>query len=103
MPEVITLTREEFNWFRDVQIKPRWDWPATFSCNRQREVWLFVVYGHTPPEDRQYLEQGDYPVLYKIVERFLIYRPKGGRFHIGNEGVFLAKTNEQIYQFMFTE
>ena len=70
--EEIILARKEFKWFRDVQIKPRWDWPATFSCNKDRDVWSPPGYGYTPPEGRIPLEKSKYPVLHKIVESFVV-------------------------------
>lgn len=86
--ESITLTREEFQEFRDVQIRPRAEWPATFSCNGLEEVWPFISYGHTYEEQRTYL-QGKIRLLDKIVKIVLQKRPEGGRFFINDEGVFI--------------
>ena len=50
------MTLANFKFFRDVQIKPKWGWPATFSCNGQHEVWPGTRYGLTPEGEREHLE-----------------------------------------------
>ena len=84
--ECIKLTSEELEEFREVQIRPRADWPATFSSNDLEAVWPFISYGHTYEVQRRYL-QGKIPLLDKIVKIVLQERPEGGRFFIDNEGV----------------
>ncbi len=95
---VIQLTREEFEEFRDVQIRRRYDWPATFSCNGRGEVWPFATYSHTSESERVQLK-GVFPVLDLIVERLLLAKSDGGRFHINDQGVFLAHSRDQIAEF----
>lgn len=53
--EYIGLSQEEFEEFREVKIRPRADWPATFSCNALGEVWPFTSYGHTYEVQRIHL------------------------------------------------
>ena len=98
----INLTFREFEQFRDVQVKPRWDWPVTFSCNNYNEVWATPGFGFTQGEDRSYLPRSRYPTLHKIVAAYLSVRPEGGRFHISDEGVFAAYGGPQICRFKFT-
>lgn len=98
----ITLAYNEFEQFRDVQVKSRWDWPATFSCNPSGQVWPPPGYGFTDEADRIYLSRRDYPTLHMIVDALLSVHHKGGRFHINDDGVFLADGGPRICQFRFT-
>ena len=84
----ITLSMEEFEEFRDVQIRPRADWPATFSCNYWGAVWPYNAKGYTHESLRGYL-QGQIERLDEIVKLVLEVRPSGGRFFISDEGVFI--------------
>lgn len=86
--ETFRLTRQKFEEFRNVQISPRTDWPATFSCNHFGEVWPPPGYGFTCPDDRMHV-QGHYPLLDEIVGIVLAERPAGGRFFLNDEGVFI--------------
>ena len=88
------MTAAEFEFFRDVQIKPKWGWPATFSCNRKRQVWPGTTFGPTPELEREYVE-GVRALLDEIVDDVLCVRPRGGRFHIDDRGVFLASDSRQ--------
>ena len=84
----IALTQNEFEDFRDVQIRPRADWPATFSCNVWREVWPFNSYGYT--RERIYLE-GQIPRLDEIVRIVLNVRPEEGQFFISDDGIYKTR------------
>jgi hypothetical protein len=98
----ITLTREQFEEFRELQIRPRFDWPATFSANRRGDVWPYKTRGHTPKGERIPL-RGLYPVLDKIVAAYVVERKKVGRFFINDEGAHRADTNEQFVRFKFVD
>lgn len=94
------ITVAEFEFLRDVQIRPRWGWPATFSCNGRREVWPSTRLGHTPDREREPME-GVRALLDEIVADVLHVRPRGGRFHINDRGVFLASDSRQVTSFLF--
>ena len=83
------MTVAEFTFFRDVQIKPKWGWRATFSCNSKGEVWPSTRFGYTPERERVHME-GVRALLDEIVDDVLDVQPRGGRFHIGDRGAFLA-------------
>jgi hypothetical protein len=95
--EIMSLTSEQFETFRTLQIKPRADWPATFSCNAWEEVWPFSGYGLTYEGDRQYIRQKEIPILDEIVNKVLAKRPAGGRFFVDDRGVFLSDEGQIIY------
>ena len=99
----IRISHEEFEDFRDVQIKSRTDWPATFSCNQWGEVWPFNTLGYTHQSERLMLE-GKIPLLDEIVKIILSERPNGGRFFLRNSGVYVRPTDahELIAKFVVT-
>ena len=86
--ERIRLTPEEFIEFRDVQIRPRADWPATFSRNYMGDVWPWSPYSPTREQDRRYL-QGQIPLLDEVVAIVLRKRSEGGRFFLDEDGVHI--------------
>ncbi len=92
---VIFVSRAEFEDFRDVQIRPRADWPATFSCNQYGQVWPFGSYGHTPEGERLYLQR-QISKLDEIVAIVLAERPEGGRFFLRDDGVFVRPGESDI-------
>lgn len=98
----IPITREEFEEFRSLQIRSRWDWPASFSCNRKKEVWPWIGYGFSDEKDRIHL-QGEVPLLDLIVDIVLRERWLGGRFFINEKGVYLRPDDPHVLiaQFVF--
>lgn len=96
--KTIKLTYEEFQNFRDIQIRLRWDWPATFSTNG-REIWPFVTYGYTDLEDREDVK-GQIPVLDEIAEECMAIKPLGGRFFINDEGAFFKTDDNTLIKFI---
>ena len=99
-----TISVEDFELFRDIQIRSRWGWPASFSCNMHREVWPFAGFGPTPQGKRQY-PIGSIPLLDRIVEVVLSRRSDGGRFFLDDRGVFIRPKDKyiQIAQFVFED
>ena len=53
MDPFLTLTRAEFDHLKALQRKKRWDWPAVFSINNQRDIWPFVRRRWTPLQERE--------------------------------------------------
>ena len=94
----ILLTPEDITVLKSLRLSDKWDWPATFSCNQRREVWPGKVFGPTPPHERYHVG-GLFPSLEVIVCLVLQCRPEGGRFHVDDEGVTLARDGRQIIEF----
>ena len=69
-------------------------WPAVFSCNEYNDLWLFITYGYTAPEDRIDV-RGKFPVLDAIADEYLEHRPRGGRFFVSDEGAFFNEGDGQ--------
>ena len=65
------------------------EWIGTFSCNSSAEVWR-PGQGH-----RQYL-QGRSPFLDAVVEKVLSVSPRGGRFEVTGDGVFMTRDLRQV-------
>lgn len=93
------ITVAEFEFLRDVQLRPRWGWPATFRCNGKREVWPSTRLGYTPESEREPMD-GVRALLDEIVDDVLHVRPRGGRFHINDRVGFLASDLRQVTSFL---
>ncbi len=97
--ETLQITRYEFEEFRRLQEKHRWDWPAVFSANAQGEIWPFVSFGHTPGQSRDDV-RGLSLVVDRVAEEYLKTRDLGGRFFINAEGAFFKDATSQVIKFM---
>lgn len=96
----LLLTPEDVTVLKSLRFSDKWDWPATFSCNKSREVWPGTAFGPTPPLEKHQVG-GLFPSLDAIVGFVLHYRPEGGRFHVDNEGVTLARDGRKIIEFEY--
>ena len=79
--ETLTIARDEFEYLKALQVKHRWDWPATFSANCRGEIWPFWSYGHTRSEDREQI-RGLSSVIDQVADIYIGIRSEGGRFFI---------------------
>jgi hypothetical protein len=82
---ILKVTRKEFEHLRGLQVKKRWDWPATFSTNAKGEIWPYVSRGWTRPEDREEVS-GLSSVIDEVARFYLKVRSDGGRFFIDDLG-----------------
>ena len=89
----IEITREQFDEFKRLQVKKRWDWPATFSTNSHGSIWPYVTNGKTQLEDRTDV-RGESRLLDEIADRYTAIREDGGRFFIGWDGAFWRSEND---------
>lgn len=103
-PAVHVITREEFEDFRRLQVRRRWDWPVVFSANSNDQIWPFASYGHTRAEDREPLG-GLCKTIDAVAREYLRVRELGGRFFIDETGAFykLAGRNVQFVAFRILE
>ncbi len=72
--------------------------PATFSCNEDGHIWPWATHGLTPESTRHYVE-GRFPILDAVAASMLDVRPTGGRFHLTDEGAFLATDKTMFIRF----
>lgn len=95
----IELTRSELDEIKHLQARYRSDWPAVFSANHHREIWLFRRRGLTPGEEREevrgLLKWVDY-----VADTYLAIREVGGRFFIDERGAFYKNGWSQEIQFV---
>jgi len=99
MMQTLIMSRDEFEEFRRLQIKLRWDWPAVFSANSSGEIWPFVCYGHTAGEHREGI-RGFSRIVDNVADEYLIIRNDGGRFFINNKGAFYKDIGGKEVQFL---
>lgn len=108
MVERMWVNWQQLEELREVQIRPKYGWPATFGCNDSYQVWPYTTNSRTPIPDRVPL-RGAFHLLDEIVKRVVaitIVRgkyPRGGRFSVDDDGVILAKGKERIIEFIFED
>ena len=108
MVELMEVNRQQLEELREVQIRPKYGWPAAFGCNEFYEVWPYTTNSRTPIPDRIPLK-GAFYLLDEIVKRVVaitIVRgryPRGGRFRVDDDGVILANGKERIIEFVFED
>lgn len=66
-----------------------WGWTGTFSCNSNGKVW------RPGPGPRRYLH-GNSRFLDAVVAKVLEVSPRGGRFEVSVDGVFMARDLRQV-------
>jgi hypothetical protein len=97
--EIVRITRSDFERFRELQRRRRWDWPAVFSSNEKGEIWAYRRPGWTPFEEREEL-RGVSAVLDRIAVKYHYVRSERGRFFIDECGAFWKDKSGQKVQFV---
>ena len=98
LPIPVPLAQKEFDRLRQMQVKFRWDWPATFSANEYGNIWPFKTYSHTPEFKRIPL-RGASELLDYLADEYISIRPGGGRFFINNDGAYFRSEHSDAVQF----
>src|SRR5713226_617633 len=96
--ETVIISRDEFEEFKRLQIRYRWDWPAVFSANCHGEIWPFVSYGYTPGEYREEV-RGLCRTIDAVADDYLEMRREGGRFFINETGAFYKDQSGEAVPF----
>src|ERR1700733_2146073 len=96
--EPIIVTRGQLEEIKQLQLRRRSDWPATFSVNCHGRIWPFANWGHTPDCNRDPIE-GISRAVDAIADRFLELRSEGGRFFVDATGAYYVE-NGRIQQFV---
>ncbi len=76
---------EELDQLRQCQTRPRSDGYAAFTVKGPKTVWAGAHWNHNSAEQRVNV-RGWFPLLDKIADEFLIWRPQGGCFFVSHEG-----------------
>jgi len=87
--ECFKIKRKEFDGLTQFQIVKRWEWPAVFSTNSKRQIWVSTrsQRGYTHPSERFQL-RGLSSTLDLLADKYLAIRDCGGRFFINEQGLF---------------
>ena len=75
---------DEFDQLRLCQVEPRTDCHAAFTVSGPRMIWPVANWGDTPVAERINV-RGWFPLLDKMADEFLIWRPQGGCFFVQRE------------------
>lgn len=76
---------EELDQLRQCQTRPCADGHAAFTVDGRDSIWPVVDWGKPQGQQRVNV-RGWFPLLDKIADEFLIWRPQGGAFFITHEG-----------------
>src|SRR5262245_26742218 len=95
LPISVPLTREEFSKLRQLQIKFRWDWTATFSANEHGHIWPYITPGYTT-EDNRFHVRGALELLDYLADEYVSIRPGGGRFFIDDHGAYYSESSNHV-------
>ncbi len=95
LPISIPLTQEEFRKLRQLQVKFRWDWPATFSANEHGDIWPYITPGYTREKDR-FQMRGALELLDYLADEYISIRPEGGRFFIDEPGAYYSEFSKHV-------
>jgi hypothetical protein len=83
--ETITINERDLRYLERKRVKRRSDCLASFSVNPDGEIWMCATRGWTKLEQREYV---DCPVIERIAELYLSFRPEGGRIFLRRDGLF---------------
>lgn len=97
--DTLEISRKQFEEFKQLQVRERWDWPAVFGANCHGDIWPWIAYGYTPEEKRENV-RGISPIVDVIAAQLLWTRPAGGRFFISENGAFY-KPQDRAIQFVW--
>ena len=94
---VIELRTEDFDVFKEVQVKPRWDWPACFSTNSRGERWPGVTHELTlKPTD--YTLTDSCPSWTRLSRRTCFNARRVVVFFLSDQGAFYRDIRGQTHQ-----
>jgi hypothetical protein len=81
----LRISLDEFEQLRLCQTHALSHCHAAFTVAAPRVIWPGSATAETPFEERINV-RGWFPLLDRIADEFLIFRPKGGAFHVSREG-----------------
>ena len=76
----------EFDQLRLCQVTPRNDCHAVFTVQGPQVIWPMASWGETSAAEKINI-RGWFPLLDKMADEFLIWRPQGGCFFVHRERV----------------
>jgi hypothetical protein len=92
----LTITEEELEELKRIQIEHHWKWPAAFCTNRSGDIWPCETRGYTPPEQKEQI-RGISKLIDAIATEYLNVRTSGGHFSISDTGAsYFPQANVEI-------
>ena len=82
----LRISLDEFDQLRLCQATQRNDCHAAFTVRGASTIWPIATWDEPPMQERINV-RGWFPLLDKIADEFLIFRPAGGCFFVSREGV----------------
>ena len=93
---------DEFDQLRLCQTRPLSECHAAFTVNGPGVIWPVATCGETPVAERINV-RGWFPLLDRIADEFLIFRPKGGCFYVSREGASYRVGNGDARSLLFMQ
>jgi hypothetical protein len=82
----LRVNLDEFDQLRLCQVTQRSDCHAAFTVKGMQVIWPVASWGETLAGERINV-RGWFPLLDKIADEFLIWRPQGGCFFVSRDSV----------------
>jgi len=100
----LRMYQEEFDQLEICQIRRRDDCHAAFTVKGKDQIWPVASWGEIPAEEKINV-RGWFPLLDKIANELLIWRPQGGSIFVTRDSVFyrLAETDTRGVLFLQLE
>jgi hypothetical protein len=96
----LRVSLDEFDQLRLCQVAPPSDCHAVFTVRGPRMIWPVASWGETP-EAAKINVRGWFPLLDKMADEFLIWRPQGGCFEVERDRVTYRIAEDDPRKVMF--
>ena len=95
---------EEFDQLQICQVRPRTDCHAAFTVKGKDHIWPVASWGEIPANEKINI-RGWFPLLDKIANELLIWRPQGGPVFVSRDSVHyrVAETDTRGVLFLQLE
>jgi len=98
----LSIHPEEFDQLRICQLQQHSDCHAAFTVRGPRLIWPLASWDEPPVEQRLNV-RGWFPVLDKIADEFLIWRPQGGCFFVSRDSVTYRVEEDDVREVLFLQ
>ena len=98
----MSIHPEEFEQLRICQMKQDGDYHAAFTVRGPHLIWPLASWGEPPVEQRLNV-RGWFPLLDKIADEFLIWRPQGGCFFVSRDSVAYRVAEDDAREVLFMQ
>jgi hypothetical protein len=95
---------EELDQLHICQVRRRSDGLAAFTISGKQQIWPVATWSEAPAEEKINV-RGWFPLLDKIADELLIWRPQGGCIFVGRDTAFyrVAETDSRGVLFLELE